>query len=159
MIKFGKSLREYGKRLIEFERKRTILYMSKFNNKKVWILICNEKERNVISGIVRSVINSRRDLLSGKFSFERDTFYSINDIDAISFKQFSINSEDFVHFYSSWFYGDEAELESDILFSRTDLQPQDFNVKTPSEFGAQFTGIFRRFNTRFYEILSKSFRD
>ena len=57
MIKFGKSLIEYENKLIEFERKRTILYLSKLNKQKIWINIWCDKQNELISGIVETIIN------------------------------------------------------------------------------------------------------
>lgn len=166
-MKFGKSLLEYEKQLIEFERKRTILYLSKFNNQKIWINLWRGKENEIISGIVKSIINGtiknkKHYLLGGKFSFNNDDFYLIKDVFAISFNSFSLEDEDFkkdcANMFNSSIYGDESVSKSKILFSWTDLQPQDFNVKTPSEKGVEFTGEFRSFNTRYYEHIAKSIR-
>lgn len=162
MIKFGKSLLEYEKKLIEFERNRTILYLSKLNNQKIWINIWHDKENEIISGIVKNILNgtiknNKHFLLGGSFSLN-DKYYSINDVFAISFKPFTLKDEDWANMFNSSIYGDESNSKSNILFSWTDLQPQDFNMKTPSEIGAEFTGEFRRFNTHYYEIIAKSLR-
>lgn len=168
MIKFGKSLVEYEKKLIEFERKRTILYLSMLNNKKIWIDIWKGKESDIISGIVRvvrngEIKNNKHLLLGGRFSFNNDMFYSINDIFALSFKPFSFKDEkyktEWAKMFNSSVYGDESELKSDVLFSWTDLTPQDFNQNTLVDKSVEFTAEFRSFNTRYYEALAKSLGD
>lgn len=167
MIKFGKSLLEYERCLIEFERKRTILYISKLNNKKIWINIWRDDKNEIISGIVEAIINGtikndKHLLLGGEFRLNNDKYYIIKDVFAISFRPFSLEDEDFkkdwANMFNSSIYGDEAESKSNILFSWTDLQPQDFNAKTSSEIGQEFTDEFRCFNTRYYNILAKSLR-
>ena len=167
MIKFGKSLVEYEKKLIEFERKRTILYLSKLNNQKIWVNIWRDKENQLISGVVNAIINgdvknNKHNSLGGRFSFNNDTFYLINDVFAISFKSFSLDDEKFkkdcANMFNSSIYGDESESKSDILFSWTDLQPQDFNISTPVNKEAEFTGEFRSFNIRYYESIAKALK-
>ena len=165
MIKFGKSLLEYEKKLIEFERKRTILYLSKLNKQKVWINTWREKKNKLISGIVEIIINgelknNKHYILGGKFSFDGNKYYSINEIFAISFRPFSLDDENFkknwANMFNSSIYGDETNTKGDILFSWTDLQPQDFNIKSVSEIGSEFTGEFRRYNISYYELIAKS---
>ena len=100
--------------------------------------------------------------MGGEFSFDNNIYYSINDVFAVSFKPFSLDDENFkkdcANMFNGAIYGHESESKSKILFSWTDLQPQDFNVSTPSEIGSKFTGEFRRFNTRYYEMIAKSIR-
>lgn len=167
MIKFGKSLLEYEKKLIEFERKRTMLYLSKLNKQKIWINIWREKEDELISGVVTAIINGelknkKHYILGGEFSFDGNKYYSIDDIFAVSFKSFSLDDENYkkdcAKMFSSSIFGDEASSKSNIIFSWTDLQPQDFNIKTTSEIGSQFTGEFRSYNIRYYEAIAKSLR-
>ena len=165
MIKFGKSLLEHEKKLIDFERKRTILYLSKLNKQKIWLNIWRGKENELCSGVVEAIINgeirnNKHYILGGKFSFDNNTYYSINDVFAISFKPFSLDDENFkkdwANMFNSSVFGDEANSKSYILFSWTDLQPQDFNVRTPSEISSEFTGEFRGYNTRYFEAIAKS---
>jgi hypothetical protein len=164
MIKFGQSLVEHERCLIEFERKRLILYLSKLNNLKLWINIRHENQNIIISGIVESIINgavekNKHFLLGGEFSLNNENCYLINDIYAVSFIPFSFEDEYFKRAWADSFnssiYGNESELTSNILFSGTDLKPQDFNNKTPSDQAAQLTCEFRKFNTRYYEIIAE----
>ena len=163
MIKFGKSLREYEKKLIEFERKRTLLYISKLNNQKIWIDIWRGKESKIVSGIVKSIINgktvkNKNYLLGGEFSFNDGTYYSINDVFTISFKPFSLDDKnikrEYANMFNSSIYGDESASQSNILFLWADLQPQDFSKSTPLDKESKFTSEFRSFNTRYYEIIA-----
>ena len=167
MIKFGKSLTEHERRLIEFERKRTILYLSMLNKQPVWINIWYEKQNMVISGVVKSIINgtvkkNKHLLLGGRFSLDGDNYFSIDHIYAVGFRPFSLEDKDFendwANSFNSSIFGDEAESKSDILFSCTDLKPQDFNENTPLDREALFTGEFRSFNIRYYEIIAKIFK-
>lgn len=159
MMKFGSSLVEYERQIIEFERKRTILYLSKLCNQKVWINIRRKKQNEVISGIVKNIINgtlkkNKHLLLGGEFSINKDNYYSIDDIFAISFKPFSLEDatrEDWDISFRSYILGNEAESDSDILFSSTDLKPQDFNDRPRID---ELTGEVREFNTRYYEIIA-----
>ncbi len=164
MIKFGRSLVDHERRLIELERKRLILYLSKLNNIKLWVNIWHEKQNIIISGIVESIINgtvkkNKHFLLGGKFNLYNGIDYSINDIYTISFTPFSLEDEYYnkawVDSFNSSIYGDESELTSNILFSETDLKPQDFNHKTPLDQESQLTCDFRKFNTRYYEIIAE----
>lgn len=164
MIKFGKSLVKYEQKIIEFERKRTILYLSKFNKKKIWVNTWIGKENELISGIVKTILVGNAEsnesyLLDCKFSFDEENYILFKDIFAISFKPFSLDDNNFAAMFNSSIYGNESELEGDIIFSLTDLIPQDFSSKTPIELGNEFSGEFRSFNTRYYELISKSMRD
>jgi len=164
MLKFGKSLIEYERQIIEFERKRTILYLSKYNHQELWINLIVEERRIVINGIINSIINgkvkkNKHLMLGGKFSFENNTYYPIEDIYAISFKPFSLEDDNFKKgwgdSFSSSILGDESELENDILFSSTDLKPQDFNT-TNRDQSFILIGEFRKYNTRYYKKLAEA---
>ncbi len=163
MIKFGKTLAEYERRIIEFERKRIILYLSKLNHQEIWDNVRHKEENIIINGIVKSIINgavkkNKHFILGGKFKIDTDFYYLIEDIFAISFTPFSLEDKDFKKgwgdSFSSSILGDEAESRSDIMFSWTDLKPQDFNDNTISDQSSMFTGEFRKFNTRYYEIIA-----
>ena len=100
MIKFGKLLVEHERRIIELERKRTILYLSKLNHQELWINIFNHQENIVVNGIVNSIINgkvkkNKHFILGGEFSIGNDSYYLIEDIYAISFKPFSLENENY----------------------------------------------------------------
>ena len=136
-----------------------------FNNKMIWIDIWRGKESEIVNGIVKVIINgeiqnNKHLILGGRFSFNKEVFYSINDIFALSFNSFSIKDEKYKNecakMFNSSIYGDETKLKSDVLFSRTDLRPQDFNIKTLIDQGAEYTGEFRGFNTHYYETIAKT---
>ncbi len=159
MIKFGKTLVEHERRIIEFERKRVILYLSKLNDQEIWVNLRHKEKSIIINGVVKRIINGtvKKDkhfILGGKFNIDNDFHYPIEDIFAISFKPFSLEDEDYKKDYgysfSSSILGDEAESRSDIMFSWTDLKPQIFNYNKDS----MFTGELRKFNTRYYEIIA-----
>lgn len=164
MIKYGKTLEKYERSLIKLERIRTVLYISKLINKNIWIsLWSGDKKSIIVHGIVKSIINgsvknNKHFILGCNFSFDDDCYFSIDDIFAISFKPFSTDNPDMADFFNNYYYGSNAELKSDIIFSLSDLEPQDFNQKTPSELGAEFTGEFREYNTRYYEILAQAMK-
>jgi hypothetical protein len=164
MIKYGKSLEKYERSLIRLERIRTMLYISKLVNQNIWInLWSGSKNSVIVHGIVKSIINgsvkNNKHFIQGcTFSFDDDCFFTIDDIFAISFKPFSTDSPDLADFFNNYLYGSNVELKSEILFSLSDLEPQDFNQKTPSELGAEFTGNYRKYNTRYYEILAQTIK-
>ncbi|MBI5100593.1 MAG: hypothetical protein HZB33_01970 [Nitrospirae bacterium] len=167
MIKFGKGLVEHERKLIEQERKRAILFLSKINNLKIWINIWIEHDRKVISGVVNSIINgtykkNKHLLLGGRFSFDDNVEYLFDDIYAISFEPFSLEEEafrkDWIVNFNSSIYGDEANRSCFVLFSDTDLKPQNFNVNTPLDQFVPFGGVFRNFNSRYYEIISRALK-